>query len=126
MLKENHWFNGPEFLSHGDIDYDSVCRNCIFDDFGASFSGRNLENLEEASSCLTVKVVNVDSPVLETLLKKFSSYDKSLRYIAFVQRFVYNLRQKVRKEDLILDSNVSTQEYITKLRRRWLNTFNPN
>ena len=111
LLKENHWFNGPEFLSHGDIHYDSVGRNCIFDDFGASLSGRNSENLEEASSCLTVKVVNVDSPVLETLLKKFSSYDKSLRYIAFVQRFVYNLRQKVKKEDLILDSNVSTQEY---------------
>lgn len=86
-------------------------RNCIFDDF-VDFSGRNLDGLKEASNCLTANTVeSKNSPVLESLIQKCSIYDKLVRVTALVQRFIYNLRQKVKKEELLLATNVTTEEY---------------
>ena len=107
LRKCSYWFDGPDFLYDANVKYDLLGKDSIFVDF----LGRNLDVLQEASNCLTVNTENINSPVLESLIKKYSTYNKLIRVTALVQRFVYNLRKKVKKEDILLATNVTTEEF---------------
>ena len=93
LLKSNHWIHGPDFLSSPLRSSEIEVPECSFEELACDEVSPNV-------TLLSVEDKSVPDPID---MERWGSFQKSIRVVAWVLRFIHNVRNKsqVRKGDLV-------------------------
>ena len=81
LIQLNLWINGPELLSHSNSE--------------PSMTEADIEKVSQEEGCPTVTTALSMTPAKEKVIEvsRWGTLQKSLRVIAWLQRFAYNMKR---------------------------------